>query len=145
MNQQETIALLQQHDIKPTANRMVIVKALSETSGPVTMKELEYKILSIDKSGIFRALQLFRDHHLVHVIDDGNGSQRFELCYSGEHDVDDDEHAHFYCEQCHRVYCLPDIPIPAVDLPEGYVFRDASLLIRGICPSCQKKGPHALR
>ena len=45
----------------------------------MSLSELEYKILSIDKSGIFRALTLFREHHLVHVIEDGGDGVRYEL------------------------------------------------------------------
>ena len=43
--------LLASHEIKPTANRIVVVKALAAAERPMSLSELEYKILSIDKSG----------------------------------------------------------------------------------------------
>ena len=62
---------LEKHAIKPTANRIVVLKALDTAGRPMSLTELENKIMTIDKSGIFRTLTLFRDSHLVHVIEDG--------------------------------------------------------------------------
>ena len=59
MGKEQCIALLTNHGIKPTANRIVIVKALAATEHPLSMKELEYSILSIDKSNIFRTLTIW--------------------------------------------------------------------------------------
>ena len=52
--------LLLEHDIKPTANRITVVKALEASMLPQSMAELQNRIDTIDKSGIFRTLQLFR-------------------------------------------------------------------------------------
>ena len=104
----------------------------------MSLTELEYKILSIDKSGVFRALSLFREHHLVHVIEDGGDGVRYELCHSHDGYIeDDDQHAHFYCEHCHRTFCLADIPIPAVQLPAGYELTSINYMAKGLCPECQ--------
>ena len=60
ISQQICEEMLQEHGVKPTANRIVVVKALADAERPLSLSELEYKILSIDKSGVFRALTLFR-------------------------------------------------------------------------------------
>lgn len=138
MNEKETTDYLLHHNVKPTANRIVVVKALAESDRPLTMRELEEKILSIDKSGIFRALSLFRDHHIVHVIDGEEGGVRYELCRSTCHEQCDDSHVHFYCKQCHRTFCLTDLALPTIDLPEGYRPTSANYIIHGICPNCNK-------
>ncbi len=104
----------------------------------MSMKELEVKIQTIDKSNIFRTLTLFREHHLVHQVEDGDDVVRYELCTSDNHDEDDDMHVHFYCESCHRTYCLAEISIPKVDLPEGYAQNSINYMIKGICPRCKK-------
>ena len=140
MNSEECEALLLAHDIKPTANRIVVAKTLAAQQRPMSLSELEYKILSIDKSGIFRALTLFREHHLVHVIEDGGDGVRYELCTSHDgHEHDDDQHVHFYCERCNRTFCLPDTPIPAVQLPSGYELTSINYMAKGICPECSKR------
>ena len=130
--------LLVSHDIKPTANRIVVASALAAAKRPLTLTELEYKILSIDKSGVFRTLTLFREHHLVHVIEDGGDGVRYELCRSHDrHHKDDDQHVHFYCEHCHRTTCLSDTPIPGVTLPDGYTPTSINYMVKGICPECE--------
>jgi len=53
-------------------------------------------------------------------------------------ETDDDQHAHFHCEVCHRTFCLQEIPVPEVALPEGYTATSASYLIKGICPACAR-------
>ena len=137
MSSAECEALLASHGIKPTANRIVVAKTLAAAERPMSLSELEYKILSIDKSGVFRALTLFREHHLVHVIEDGGDGVRYELCHSHDgHAEDDDQHVHFYCERCHRTFCLTDMPIPTVSLPAGYELHDINYMAKGLCPEC---------
>ena len=67
MDEANCVRLLEEHGIKPTANRIVVAKALASSMLPQSLAELERRIMTIDKSNIFRALVLFREHHLVHV------------------------------------------------------------------------------
>ncbi len=138
MNKNDSVRLLELHDIKPTANRIVVVNALMECERPMSLSELEYKILTIDKSGIFRTLTIFKEHHLVHVIEDGGEGVRYELCHSHNHKHDDDVHVHFFCEHCHKTYCFENIKIPQVDLPDGYEMTTVNYVIKGCCPECKK-------
>jgi Fur family ferric uptake transcriptional regulator len=46
---------------------------------------------------------------------------------------------HFYCECCHRTFCLNETPIPGVPLPTGYVSRSINYMIKGLCPDCSEK------
>ena len=81
MDEKQCVELLEHHGVKATANRIVVVKALAAADRPMSLSELEYQILTIDKSGVFRALTLFKEHHLVHVIEDGGDGVRYELCH----------------------------------------------------------------
>ncbi len=135
MSSDELVILLESHGIKPTVNRLIVAKALSEGRRPLSLAELESKIETVDKSGIFRSLTLFRDSHLVHAIDSAEGT-RYELCHSHDSHSDEDIHVHFYCESCHRTFCLEEISIPPVDLPEGYEAQTANYLVKGLCPEC---------
>ena len=136
MEEKLLIELLESHGVKPTANRIVIARALASAGRPMSMTELETELETIDKSNVFRTLQAFREAHLVHVLDDSGDGVRYELCHSHHDDEDDDLHVHFYCEKCHRTFCLEDIPVPPVAVPAGYEVRSANYLIRGVCPSC---------
>ena len=137
MNDSVVTELMKDHGIRPTANRIIVAQALAEESRPLTMTELEDRIGSIDKSGIFRTLTLFKEQHLVHVLEDGEGV-RYELCHSHDHSVDNDMHLHFHCERCGQTICLEDLPIPEVQLPDGYEMQSANFVLKGICPKCRK-------
>ena len=137
MEEKHLLELMQRHGVKPTANRIVIARTLAAAGRPLSMTELETRVETIDKSNVFRTLQPFREAHLVHVLDDTGDGVRYELCHRHDDDQDDDVHVHFYCEKCHRTYCLEDIPVPAVTIPQGYEIHSVSYLIKGICEDCQ--------
>ena len=137
MTQKECVDLLERHGIKPTANRIVVAKTLAQAQRPLTLTELEYQILSIDKSGVFRTLMLFRDHHLVHAIDEGATGTRYELCHRHSDNEDDDLHVHFFCERCQRTFCLEQTPVPPVVLPEGFLMASANYIVKGLCNDCR--------
>lgn len=134
---EELEQLLQAHGVKPTANRLLIARALQEAGRPLSMMELESLLETIDKSNVFRTLTAFKEAHLVHALEDTGDGVRYELCHSHHDGHDDDIHVHFYCTRCHRTFCLEDTPIPPVSVPDGYHPETASYLIKGICPKCQ--------
>lgn len=139
MNEKQIEGLLERHGIKLTANRILIAKIMSTLDYPISMKELETMLLTMDKSSIFRTLSLFKSHHLVHQMEDGNDIVRYELCHSLNKETDEDIHVHFYCEHCHRTFCLNEISVPQVNLPIGYRQTAVNYMIKGICPDCSQR------
>ena len=138
MRQTDVIDLMMHHGVKPTANRILVAEALHRAGRPMSIMELEDAIGSIDKSGISRTLSLFREQHLVHTIQDGGDGVRYELCHSHSDSHDEDAHVHFYCTSCRKTFCLDNIPIPDVALPEGYDRESVNYMVSGICPDCRK-------
>ena len=136
MSAKDITRLLEEHGIKPTANRQRIVSTLAEAGFPMTMADLEDRLETIDKSGIFRTLVLFREKKLVHTIEEEDGV-RYELCHSHDHEEDDDAHLHFHCLKCGRTFCMERIPLPKVELPEGFAAESATYLVKGVCPDCR--------
>ena len=90
---------LQAHGINPTAARILVLKKLSELTYPVSMTELETELETMDKSTIFRTLNVLLEHHAVHSFEDGSGSTKYEICRC-ESTVCrvENRHIHFYCE-----------------------------------------------
>ena len=138
MDEATCVKLLEEHGIKPTANRIVVVKALASSIQPQSLQELERRIQTIDKSNVFRALTLFREQHLVHAIEGSSDGTKYELCHSHSQEHDEDLHPHFYCEACHETYCLNGIEMPEVVLPQGFEQHSVNLMIKGLCPHCRK-------
>lgn len=131
--------ILRGEGIAPTSVRILVYKCLAETSYPVSLAEIETKLDSVDKSTISRTLSLFKENHVVHSINDGSGSMKYELCKSSDHSEHDDLHVHFRCEKCGNTVCFTNIGVPKVDLPNGFIPKEISYVITGICSSCNRK------
>ena len=118
MNSQDMISRLESKGIRPTANRILVMKTLMGEQNPQSLSNLERKMVSMDKSSIFRTLTLFLEHDVVHAFEDGRGVLCYELCEEKGACDHHDGHIHFYCESCQRSFCMEDIHIPSFELPE---------------------------
>ena len=133
---------LQRRDIKPTAMRVLILRAMMSTREAFSLQSLEDELETVDKSTIFRTITLFLTHHLIHAIDDGSGSFKYAVCGDDCHCGEDDEdlaqdfHAHFYCSRCGKTYCLDSIHVPVVTVPQGFKVHDINYVLKGICGEC---------
>lgn len=139
MNSQDMISRLESKGIRPTANRILVMKTLMGEQNPQSLSNLERKMVSMDKSSIFRTLTLFLEHDVVHAFEDGRGVLCYELCQEKGACDHHDGHIHFYCESCQRSFCMEDIHIPSFELPEGFYPHSISFVIKGECPDCRKK------
>ncbi len=133
------ISRLESKGIRPTANRILVMKTLMGEQNPQSLSNLERKMVSMDKSSIFRTLTLFLEHDVVHAFEDGRGVLCYELCEEKGACDHHDGHIHFYCESCQRSFCMEDIHIPSFELPEGFYPHSISFVIKGECPDCRKK------
>lgn len=139
MNSQDMISRLESKGIRPTANRILVMKTLMGEQNPQSLSNLERKMVSMDKSSIFRTLTLFLEHDVVHAFEDGRGVLCYELCEEKGACNHHDGHIHFYCESCQRSFCMEDIHIPSFELPEGFYPHSISFVIKGECQDCRKK------
>lgn len=139
MNSQDMISRLESKGIRPTANRILVMKTLMGEQNPQSLSNLERKMVSMDKSSIFRTLTLFLEHDVVHAFEDGRGVLCYELCEEKGACDHHDGHIHFYCESCQRSFCMEDIHIPSFELPVGFYPHSISFVIKGECPDCRKK------
>lgn len=142
MNSEEAIARLQRKGVKATANRILVYRTLSQLERPASLADLERMELSLDKSSIFRVLTLFLEHDVVHAFEDGRGILNYELCRTDGHCDMNDNHVHFYCESCQRSFCLEDIHIHHLHLPEGFSAHSLSFVVKGECPDCRRRNHH---
>lgn len=123
-------------DIKPTAMRLLILRTMMEMKRAVSVTDLEDKLDTVDKSTIFRTLTLFLSHHLIHGVDDGSGSLKYAVCEDCCMCTVEDQHMHFYCEQCHKDV-LHSKCACSDGQPSGRVYADRyKLRYMGICADC---------
>lgn len=130
---------LNSNGIKPTANRILVMKELSKITHPVSLADLETALAPMDKASIFRVLEIFSEKDIVHVIEDGSRSLKYELCQGKDHHSVSDQHAHFYCEECGGVFCLDEVSLPQINIPGEYRVKSINFMFKGVCPDCAKK------
>lgn len=139
MGNTKTEDILSRKGVRPTPNRILVMKTLMQVSNPVSLADLERLLgFTMDKASIFRVLELFAGKDIIHVIEDGSRSQKYELCGGTHHSIDD-LHAHFYCEHCKKTFCFSNVHIPMIDVPDGFLSYSINYMIKGICPKCRKR------
>lgn len=139
MSNDDVEDILTRKEVKPTSNRILVMRELIKASHPVSLADLEISLgFSMDKASIFRVLVLFSEKDIVHEIEDGSRSLKYELCHSGTHHTIADEHVHFYCERCKKTYCFENVSVPLINIPEGFLPHDINYMVKGICPNCSK-------
>ena len=131
--------ILSEADIRITAVRLLVIKTLYEqVHGTFSLQDIMAMMPTADNSSIFRTLTLFAEKHLLHMIDDGSGMQKYCVCHCADHDHHHG-HIHLTCTECHQTVCLTEVPIPAVPVPEGFKVKEAEYVIKGLCANCAKK------
>lgn len=130
--------LLIEAGVRPTSNRILVAREIMKTHYPLSMTEIETNLESLEKSSVFRVLTLLLKKGVIHALEDGRGIVRYEMCGRSEGHRDEDMHVHFYCMECHHVYCFEDMPAPQVCTPDGFDVKSVNYMLKGICPKCRK-------
>lgn len=135
----DPVTILESCGIKPTANRILVVKELAKSSRPVNLAYLETELCTMDKTSIFRVLELLAEKNMVHVIEDGSRSLKYELCQGGANHSFADQHVHFYCDSCKETFCFESVRVPEIDIPAGFRPRAVNYVLKGLCPKCSRE------
>lgn len=131
-----TIELMKRAEVKPTANRITVLRALLSADFPLSLIELENDLETLDRSSISRALAVLLEHGVIHSVEDGRGVTKYEICHGDHACTPGDMHVHFYCEKCNRVYCFEETVAPQVNVPCGFKVRSVNYMLKGVCPEC---------
>jgi Fur family ferric uptake transcriptional regulator len=84
-------------------------------------------------------LASFEEKGIIHKIFDLHGTATYAMCSTNcsEHDHHD-QHVHFICRVCNSVYCLEDMILPKVSIPEGFSLEAIAVNALGVCNHCKK-------
>jgi len=133
----DILAQIREKGLKVTPARLNVINALAGSNQAYSHADLESLFSKMDRVTLYRILKDFEDAGLVHKIMDAAGVTRFALCKHscpGNHHAD--EHVHFNCNACHKVFCLEKVHIPAIKTPGGFIVTGLQTLIFGLCKSC---------
>jgi Fur family ferric uptake transcriptional regulator len=123
--------------LKATPARLNVIKFLESSQQAFSHAELEALFNKIDRVTLYRILNDFEEVGLLHKIIDMEGVTRFAVCKDtcpDGHHMDD--HVHFNCEACHKMFCLEKVQVPHLKMPAGFKSLGLQTLIYGLCNSC---------
>jgi Fur family ferric uptake transcriptional regulator len=129
---------LRSHGLRVTGIRKDVLELLQRSDRALSHADVERALPErADRVTLFRVLQSFEDAGLAHRVLDVQGVSRYatctENCTAHEHH---DMHAHFRCTGCAGVFCLDEVPMPEVKLPNGFRLVESHLELVGTCKSC---------
>lgn len=134
----EAEKLMEKAGVKPTANRVLVLRTLIEADRPKSLVELETELETLERSSVLRVLNLLLKHDVIHSFEDGRGVSKYEICHGESHCSVDDMHAHFFCEKCNRTYCFEEISAPKINIPAEFKIRSVNYMLKGLCPECRE-------
>ncbi|WP_297676928.1 Fur family transcriptional regulator [uncultured Bacteroides sp.] len=133
---EKVVERLQEHHIKPSVQRIAIMKYLMEHHTHPTVDEI-YTALSptiptLSKTTVYNTLKILTEEGAAQTltIDERN------TCY----DADTTPHAHFLCKCCGKIYDLAyDNAIKKVgDMKmDGHEIQELHFYYKGICKQCK--------
>lgn len=130
--------ILKKNQLSVTGSRTKILELFQQSGGALAHADIEEKTNeSFDRVTIYRTLQTFVEKGIIHTIPTSDNSVLYALCKNacsaGHHH---DNHVHFICDHCGTAYCLENVTIPAVKLPEGFTKNRADVIVSGVCKNC---------
>ncbi len=117
---------------------MAILESFLESQTALSHQNIEELVgEEFDRVTIYRTLTSFEEKGILHKVPDRAGQTKYALCESNcqEHQHNEN-HVHFKCQKCEHVYCLSQIQLPDLNLPQGYEVEEAEFLLSGTCSTC---------
>ena len=117
-----------------TRQKQAILSVLQQEQRPLTRDELlrlgREKVPRLGAATVNRAIRELTERHALIGVDFPGQPTRYELPAP-------DEHPHFICRVCERVYDLPlPLKLPHARLPEGFCATGGEVIYTGTCPQC---------
>lgn len=136
----DSATILHAAGLRRTPVRNGVIELLAKARRPQSVQELLAGLPEgTDVVTVYRTLNTLVEKNLARRIRSEDRSWLFELATTGKES--DHVHAHFVCDNCGTVECLPDVSVPALTprsakLDKGYEVTKQDLTLHGTCPKC---------
>ena len=131
--------ILKKHGLKFTKNREVILEQFMCAKYALSYKDIDELISKkLDKVTVYRTLKSFQEAGLIHEVMDGSSIDKYALCHSSSctSHQHHDAHVHFKCDDCEKTFCLDDVVVPSLNLPQGFKTQTQTTFLNGTCDTC---------
>jgi Fur family ferric uptake transcriptional regulator len=131
-------SLLRRNSLSVTQSRKKILQIFLDQPGALAHGDIEKKVgEKFDRVTVYRTLQVFVEKGIIHTIPTSDNAVLYALCKddcSEGHHLD--HHVHFICKTCNHTYCMDDVVIPGINLPEGLRSQQVDVVVGGVCSTC---------
>ncbi len=127
--------LMKSKGLKPTIHRVQVLEYLQNVKTHPTAdeiyEELKKKEALISRATVYNALRELVEHGLI---------ARIVTPYSQRYDYIYNEHQHFYCEKCNRVFDVEvSFSLGKVKSEDIAYLNSFEVLLIGVCKECASK------
>lgn len=134
----KAVDILSHHRLKRTSCREGIIEVVMTAGQALSENEIRERLAgNYDRTTFYRSFKTLEENKIIHKIVVGPQLVKYALDNTVTHK---DEHAHFYCNECHIVTCMDTVPVQKYRLPEGYDDNETEVLIKGTCAICKNQG-----
>jgi Fur family transcriptional regulator, ferric uptake regulator len=135
----DAIQILHAAGLRRTPVRTGVIELLAAASRPMAVPDLLGKLpRGTDVVTVYRTLNTLAKKKLARRVRGEDRSWLYELNSTRS---DDHLHAHFVCDECGTVECLPEVEAPALPrglkLARGYDVSKQELTLHGTCAKCK--------
>lgn len=130
--------LLKIKKIRETSFRVEVLDILLDAGKPISIEQLEDRLVKFDRITLYRTIKTFVDKGLIHEILIQGESKKIALCSDDckeESHTHHLEHIHFFCETCKETYCIEEVEVPIINIPNHEV-HSFEIQAKGICKNC---------
>ncbi len=135
------VEIMRAHGLRVTPQRLTILDAVCEGGGHTTLGEVYARVRardrSIDRSTVYRALDVFVALGLVVSAELASGETVYEIAHAAPHH-------HLVCQACGREMEVEDTILRgafrAIAREYGFAVRMDHLVLYGLCAACQVEG-----
>ncbi len=136
VTQEQIASVLSKHDLRNTEKRRNILRLFLANNHALSTKNIEENLnKNIDRVTLYRLLNSFEEHGLIHKVVNQKNETFYAKCNSC-HSNHRDEHLHFHCNNCNKVYCLDQIDTSKINIPKDFSYQSMTLDIYGTCKNC---------
>lgn len=130
--------ILKSHQIRSTDCRRDILSYFAKKGYAISFPQLEKALKQHDRTSIFRNIIFFEENGFIHKLNDAEGIIKYALCEEKcfGHVHHHEEHIHFTCSKCHQTFCLEEVKLPKLKMPDGFHLDGITLNAKGICKIC---------
>jgi Fe2+ or Zn2+ uptake regulation protein len=137
----EPADLLREHDVPITAQRLAVLRAVSDRphgTADAIAEDVRAQIGAISRQAAYNALGLLAEKGIIRRIQPAGSPARYE-------DRVGDNHHHLICRNCGKMVdvdcAVGDTPCLTASDDSGFEIDEAEVVYWGTCPDCLKANP----